>query len=344
MKYQFCIRFENTTTNTAATKAVLDCNEIFLQEGYKDYTLTVWDNAKKFRYYLRLAKELTIFFTSIKRHSIVGIQYPLLSINNVFNVFIKLARLKGVRFFCVIHDLESLRTGGQDEKAVAKEISNLNYFDIIIVHNPLMHNWLRQNGLRREAISLQLFDYLSPRKAADTNVAFTKTIAFAGNLSKSTFIYGLDKIADWQFNVYGPNFSDKKVNGGNVRWQGEYGTSQIVSELAGAFGLIWDGSEIEKCDEILGNYLKYNNPHKFSLYIAAGLPVIAPADSAIGVFIRQHNIGLLVSSLYDLENIEVSAGEYAMMKSNVTALSNKVAGGYYFKSAISTAEKELEQR
>jgi hypothetical protein len=343
MKYQFCIRFENTTTNTAATKAVLDCNEIFRQQGYHDYTLTVWDNAQKLSYYIRLVKELVNFYSSIKKGSIVGIQYPLLSINNVFHVFMKLARFKGVKFFCVIHDLESLRTGGKDSKAIAREIKNLNFFDRVIVHNRFMLNWLHRHGMASKAISLDLFDYLSKSKGIEQNNGFKKTIAFAGNLSKSTFIYSLNKIPGWQFNVYGPNFNNTQATGKNLKWCGEYSAEQIAQELNGSFGLIWDGDDINKCDDILGNYLKYNNPHKFSLYIAAGLPVIAPASAAIGSFIRQNNIGLLINSLHDLQHLEVNSDEYVVMKNNVMKFRKRVINGEYFKAAIHKAELELKQ-
>jgi hypothetical protein len=340
MKYQFCIRFINTTVNSAATKAVLDCNKIFFEQGYKDYTLTVPDNANKLKYYIRLLKEMGAFFTALNKGAIVGIQYPLLSVNSVFRYFIRLAKFKGVKFFCIIHDLESLRTGGKNKAAIDKEIKNLNYFDCVIAHNPDMIKWLEANGMNVRSVSLGLFDYLSADTSTKRADTMQKSIAFAGNLSKSTFIYSLDQIVGWNFNVYGPNYTDNKNNGsGNPKWCGEYSPEEIVTKLSGTFGLIWDGDSIDCCDEILGNYLKYNNPHKFSLYIAAGLPIIAPQNSAIGKFIKQHNIGVLINNLADLKTLKIDDDTLRIMKRNVMEIRSKVIKGAYFIQAIISAEE-----
>lgn len=341
MKYQFCIRFENTTTNSAATKAVLDCNKIFSDNGYKDYTFTVWDNSNRLKYYLLLIKELCTFYLTVKKSSIVGIQYPLLSVNSVFKYFIKLARLKKVKFFCVIHDLESLRTGGKDSGRVQGEIDNLNAYDCVIVHNLKMLNWLQSNGLKSKAVNLQLFDYLSNDFEASRATDYSNTILYAGNLVKSTFVYSLNKIYNWNFKVYGPNFQPPAVPSDNLTWDGEYSPEEIVTKLNGDFGLIWDGNSIDTCDEILGNYLRYNNPHKFSLYIAAGLPVIAPKTSAISSLILEHHIGFLVDSLRDLDDIAIEPDAYTLMKNNIKLIRERVIAGRYFDEAIKQAEKEI---
>jgi hypothetical protein len=339
MKYQFCIRFDNIDANSAASKAVLDCNKIFHKQGYKDYTFTVGDNSNKLHYYFLLLKELAFFIVSIKRNSIVGIQYPLLSINNVFKYFIKAARLKGVKFFCVVHDLESLRTGGKVVDDISTEIRNLGFYDAVIVHNEYMMAWLKEAGLDKKMIPLQLFDYLADDFELKNSVNANGSIVYAGNLTKSKFIYSLPQIAKKRFNLYGPNFLSKDLpENTNINWIGEYNPQQIPKELAGSFGLIWDGNRIDAVDEMLGNYLHYNNPHKCSLYIAAGLPVIAPVNSAIGAFIKQFNIGLLVNSLYDLEAINVTDADYMEMRKNVAAIRDKVITGEYFFNAINSAE------
>jgi hypothetical protein len=340
MKYQFCIRFSNIDRNSAASKAVADCNAIFSAHGYRDYTLTVGDNSKKTGYYYSLLKELLRFFFGIKKNSLVGIQYPLLSINNVFKHFIKIAKLKDVRFFCIIHDLESLRTGGKDPAQVAKEVENLNCYDEIIVHNTLMSDWLKAAGVIKPMISLTLFDYLVDDFDAKKNSDYEGRIVYAGNLVKSKFIYELPHIAGKQFAVYGPGYSKEIVQDEDkLVWMGEYSPIQIPKELKGSFGLVWDGKHIDVCDEILGNYLKYNNPHKLSLYIAAGLPVIAPIDSAIGVFIKKYNIGVLVKSLHDLENISLGMQEYELMKRSVCTIRKQVINGGYFSAALAKVEK-----
>lgn len=339
MKYQFCIRFNNIDANSAASKAVLDCNEIFSNHGYLDYTFTVGDNSNRKTYYPYLLRELLVFFFSIKRNSIIGIQYPLLSVNRIFKHFIKIAKYKNVRFFCIVHDLESLRTGGTNQYLINEEVINLNSYDSIIVHNDKMAKWLANAGVVKQMISLQVFDYLVDDFEIKNTWQKDLTIVYAGNLNKSKFIYALPQLQNVFFNVYGPGFkADEKLN--NITWGGEYSPEEVTKHLKGSFGLIWDGNEIDVCDEILGNYLKYNNPHKFSLYLAAGLPVIAPSTSAIGSLIKELNIGILIDTLYDLENFKIDELSYNEMRVNVEAVRKKIIIGSFFSQTLKIIENE----
>lgn len=341
MKYQFSISIGKIgDKNSAATKAVLDCNSLFSQRGYKDYSVVLPENQTKLHYLLSIVSALTRFYFALDKGALVGIQYPML--NDVFKCFIKAVKRKNVNIFCIIHDIESLRLGGSNNVAVTQEVKNLNYYDCLIVHNTTMLQWLRDKGITKKMIPLMLFDYLSEEQAIkNKNDGLSNTICFAGNLTKSSFIYHLNAINNWSFNVYGPNFESEKIKGSNVKWGGEFSPEQIVQELKGNFGLIWDGDCIGECDAVLGNYLRYNNPHKFSLYLAAGIPVIAPAESAIGQLIKRHKIGILVNSLHDLNNLEVDEVEYRTLKQNCMAISKNVTSGYYFLNALKVVEKEL---
>jgi hypothetical protein len=341
MKYQFSIRIgKSIDKNSAATKAVLDCNTLLSHRGYKDYSLVFSEGQNKLSYYLNIFGALIKFYFTLGQGAIVAVQYPLL--NGVFKYFIKAGKLKNVKIFCIIHDIESLRLGGSDDAAVRKEVKNLNYYDCLIVHNPQMLQWLRDWGITQKMVPLMVFDYLSEGQAIQNkNAPFSNTICFAGNLTKSSFIYRLNVISDWHFNVYGPNFQASKIEDSNVKWGGEFSPEQIVHELKGDFGLIWDGDKINECDAGLGSYLRYNNPHKFSLYLAAGIPVIAPADSAIGVLIKEYKIGILVKSLHDLVDLQIDEVEYKALKQSCSAINKRVTKGYYFLDTLNRVEKEL---
>ncbi len=340
MKYQFSIQITKSgDKNSAATKAVVDCKTLFSSRGYQDYTVQVQESLGKMAYLITLAKALTRFFTVLHKGAIVGIQYPML--NNVFKYFMKAARLKKVQFFCIIHDIELLRLGGLDEAAVKREVSDLNHYDCLIVHNPAMQQWLQNKGLTKKMISLGLFDYLTNGKLPANDNLFANRVVFAGNLSKSNFIYKLSNVPSWQFEVYGPNYrTAAKQN--NVNWKGEFSPDEIVTNLSGDFGLIWDGERIEDCDEVLGNYLRYNNPHKLSLYFAAGLPAIAPAHAAIAELIHNHKAGILIHSLQDLEKVKLSLDEYNILKENCLKLHAKITAGGYFLAALDKAEAYLQ--
>jgi hypothetical protein len=168
-------------------------------------------------------------------------------------------------------------------------------------------------------------------------------IVYAGNLFKSGFVYQLEQLSPVKFNLFGPGLTYKQQEiAANVRWLGEYAPDEIPARLNGSFGLIWDGNDIGKCDERLGNYLRYNNPHKFSLYLAAGLPVIAPRFSAIGRMIEDMNLGILVDTLYDLQNLSVTPEAYQSMRKNVQKVRQQIISGYFFEKALAKIEQYNE--
>jgi len=73
------------------------------------------------------------------------------------------------------------------------------------------------------------------------------------------------------------------------------------TKLKEHFGLVWDGEEIETIAGTTGEYLRYNSPHKASLYIVSGLPLIVWKESAIYELVKQYNIGFGVSNLMELD-------------------------------------------
>lgn len=79
------------------------------------------------------------------------------------------------------------------------------------------------------------------------------------------------------------------------------------------------GTDIYSCNGAYGNYLKYNNPHKVSLYIISNLPIIAWSKSAMAEFIQKNNIGILVNDLKEIpEKLkELSNEDYKKILENV---------------------------
>jgi glycosyltransferase involved in cell wall biosynthesis len=347
-KYQFHIAF-NDKANTAASKAVQDCKSILSEMGYRDFSIEDVTLNDSF-YILKLLVRLIRFFLKIERGALIAIQYPLLSGNAKFKYFIKAARLKNVKFFCVVHDLDDLRY--EEEASIqGKDIEALNYYDYVIVHNSVMKEWLQNNGLIPPAIILHAFDYLSvvgrdiiPSLMPEDK----KAIVFAGNLSKSQFVYMLDIINKRRFNLYGPNYLPEKASAvKNICWYGSLSPDEILTNMQGAFGLVWDGEYIDRLDTAYGNYLKYNYPHKLSLYLAAGLPVIAPRQSAISSFIEEHSVGVLIDNLLQLQELAISEPDYIQMKNNARRLSSDLKVGKFFFTAVAEVETEIftnEQR
>lgn len=242
------------------------------------------------------------------------------------------------RSILLVHDVEALRDMGR--YSLEEELRIFRSAACLIVHNARMEAVLREHGVTVPVIKLGLFDYLleAPLPARERRLA--PAIAFAGNLEKSTFLHTSELGGiPMDMHLYGPNFSAGMIPGQRVHYHGTYPPNQIPYELEGSFGLVWDGDDITSCSGPYGQYLHYNNPHKFSLFIAACLPVITWREAAIAEVIEREGIGFCVDALTEIpERIAALSEEtYQGYREHLRVLQQRVCTGFYVRRAVEQA-------
>lgn len=242
----------------------------------------------------------------------------------------------------LVHDIDSLRS--ENATDIKEEVSLLNHSVAIILHNSKMLQEMRKQGLHVPCVGLNLFDYFLPQGFPEQRFTLGNKIAFAGNLAKSTFLNELINVdIGLEFNLYGPGVSESLKENAIVHYLGSYSADEIPYKLKGSFGLVWDGTSLDTCNGKNGHYMKYNNPHKLSLYIAAGLPVIVWKEAAIAEFVEKYNIGLTVNSLHEVKSIidNLDEATYRNYLSNIHELQRKVTKGYFTSKALNEVESLL---
>ena len=288
-------------------------------------------------------------FSKAGEDDVVIYQHPTYGLGLNATMIPLIQKKKKAKFIAVIHDLESLRLGVYKGVGHNYELVNtadnqvLRYFDKIICHNDYMKKYLIEKGFEEDKlVSLEIFDYLTD---AQMNDQVTDGLPIAGTISKgkSKYIYELLKTnPNYKLNLFGPNFDKSVELGEKIEYFGSFKPEVLPGELRGKFGLVWDGESLETCSGNTGNYLRYNNPHKTSLYLASGIPVIIWKEAAIAKFIEENNAGVVVGSLLEIENIlnNISEEEYVRIKKNAEQIGKKLREGYYYKKAL---EKCLEE-
>ena len=335
----FYIKFLPPKHNHAGNKARDDINNICERLGFIcDECLEEYPGYKigKVKEFFSLSTVRKVFSIMKKTNEIRLLQYPF-----YFNPLVKFALKKYIKqnkTILLIHDVDSLRAIGKNE--VRAEVALFNSASSIIVHNEKMKEKLIDLGVNVPMIELGVFDYLLDD--VPKNNQMEADVAFAGNLSKSDFLNDINK-AGISINLYGPGYNER-MKGDNVTYKGCYPPNKVPFALEAKFGLIWDGDSLMSCNGNIGEYLRYNNPHKLSLYIASGLPVIVWEKSAIAQFVSLNKIGIVVESILEIkESIDnISVEKYQIMRDNVTNIQKRICKGYYTKIAIEKAVALLD--
>lgn len=270
----------------------------------------------------------------VKRGDVIYYQFPTYNGVRFENFFVDHMNVRGAKLVAIVHDLEFLRFPSETQ---FDEINFLNHFLVVIVHNDHMAAILRKNGLLVNIVNLQIFDYIIDERSMPTRQYIDKRIILAGSLNKAPYL------ENWNFEtpitVFGikPSFPLSHA----VTYRGKLSPEKIAQSLPSGFGLSWDvnSDQYQNSEE----YAKYNNPHKVSLYIASGLPVIVKSGTAISDLIMKYNLGLVVDSLVDIDSSLQSLSETEMkcLLDNVNKFRSLIINGYFTKSAIVQAEFEL---
>ena len=335
----------------AGSKARNDISDILQSLGFSPMTFdfiynetslknrTLW---RKIKENLKLRIEWAEMLKKIGRGDTVIVQFPVLRRPILLALAFRGVKRRGGRVVLLAHDMEILRYASRNDvnkfkkaRITYEERSVLKLADKVIVHNSRMKDKMKELGYDGDKmIELGIFDYLIPdyRETSDKELRFS--VAVAGNLRphKSKYIYSLPR--DTEFELYGIGFEGKETE--KVHYHGAFPPEKLPMEMRAGFGLVWDGDSADTCSGTDGEYLKINNPHKTSLYLASGMPVIIWKEAALASFILQNQAGFAVGSLSEiagmLEGMDQST--YKRMAENAKKIGEKLRNGSFTKNAI----------
>lgn len=330
----YLISLRDSAKNVAGPKANLDNINFLTTLGFKNYWLKFETNTG-FR--SRLQKLLLAHYTIphfLKTHSDIDniiLQYPLYSTYLMNNVVDNIRRYTNAKLYFIIHDVESIRLFINKPEYYRDELAFLNRADGIVGHNKKMNDWLSSHGVTTKLISLEIFDYANPSPLS-IEQPYQGTICYAGNLKKAEFLQKVN--LKHQLRIFGPNPAPNYPQ--NVIYQGQFSPDELPEHLTDNFGLVWDGTTVDGCNGVFGEYMKYNDPHKTSLYLSSGLPVIIWDQAALAPFVEKNGVGITVKTLDEIDERlnMLSEAEYQQMLDNVKKIAKKMRSGYYVTTAV----------
>lgn len=358
-KYLICTSFGEAFN--AASKARRDAETIAQRAGYIPVIFTGGRTGDgSLRAAIRLAvsgiRNWRNLMRTVENGSLVLIQYPhypLKSAHLMKWILPRAKKKKGLKFIALIHDLDSVRelhTNG----AQYSDREVLPLFDAVICHNEKMKAYLADNGLEPERlIPLDFFDYLTEGAPDSSARKQEDGMAVAGNLSpeKSGYLTAWLKKESrrdgkegelFPVHLYGKGMKEENLPK-RVILHGAVPADQLPGRIRGGAGLVWDGPEAETCSGPSGSYLKLNNPHKASLYLAAGMPVFVWREAAIAGEILEAGAGLAVDTPAQAEEAlrRLTAEEYGRMAENARRIGMEIREGKFLLRALERAEKRM---
>lgn len=325
----------NKNEKDAGPKAKNDDRAILINQGFTPLDIVVRSNRLKKFIFSKFGLKKLVKENAADEYVI---QYPLYSMIIIKELISAIRKYHvNAKIIILIHDIESLRIRKGDYKYKEKEKNMFNNVDALIVHNDAMKKYLEQQEIETSMISQGVFDYLNNQKLIE-NKEYRKTLCFAGNLEKSLFLKKLE-LHSAKCNVYGLPKPENYKQG--VIYKGSFSADELPKYLDGDFGLIWDGPELKTNDGIYGEYTKFNSPHKASLYLSSGIPVIVWDKAGIAPLIQKNKLGIVVKSIENLDNIldKISRSEYMEMKDNAEKYALKIRKGENVINAIKRCEE-----
>ena len=252
------------------------------------------------------AKALAQAFSQLKSGDQLLIQFPMLHHSFFTTRLVRKIQRRGVKVYFIIHDLEALRYANLDTVPLKHKIRvHLQESSLLkIADGIIAHNPIMKSVLVDKGVEA---DQLPARPA---------------------------------YNLYGVGFDEGRALA-NETYFGSFLPDELPATLEGGFGLVWDGDSAETCSGVFGEYLRYNNSHKASLYLASGFPLVVWKQSALSHFVLENGCGIAVESLYDLSQAleQLDDQDYQDLLVNAKRIGQKIRNGSYLTNALNKSVK-----
>ncbi len=277
----------------AGNKAPTDVRRVALELGFEPVDLSPFTRVSRAGRLLSIGRagvQAVAAAPRLARTDVLLTQHPLGRANDVL-----LARwARRTRSVLLVHDLESLRRA----EYAAREQQVLESYDVVVVHTDAMAAHLRSVLPGVTTVVLGCFDYLVPEAPEPAPLSQRPAGLYViGRLGpdKAAYLYALDGLT-LPVRAYGNGCVVERLPAG-VTWQGVLDMDRPALPARDGFGVMWDGTSADALEGDMGTYLHYNSPHKFSMYVALGLPVIVPRSAALSGLVEREGLGLLCDSI-----------------------------------------------
>ena len=346
MKYYLKEEFlHDANVKNAGNKARNDVETVLKDLGYTPLKVLVnnWYQMNLLHAQIHKYRVLLQSFKFLKKNDEIVIQFPLLHHSIFLSRLLKSLKKRGVQVYFLVHDLETRRFVNDKTLPFRRKLrmkltesDTFHYVTGIIAHNPIMKSVLVDKGVAEDKIvSLGIFDYLIPNFQEKSGLTKDQPIIVAGNLAqeKAGYLYNLPEAP--AYNLYGVGFDESRALA-NETYFGSFLPDELPAALEGGFGLVWDGDSVETCSGFFGEYLRYNNSHKASLYLASGFPLVVWKQSALSHFVLEKGCGIAVESLHDLKEAidNLSDADYQDLVDNAKRVGQEIRDGHYLKTAL----------
>lgn len=276
------------------------------------------------------------------------IDLPLCEKFMLFRRLIRSLKRRGVRIVFFAADLELTRNityhGIKRRFIVGDERFCLREADLLLAHNDAYRRVLEENGASCEIFTFSLFDYLVAPKTEAALAACHRdrqgAVVIATNLVPEKAGYAYELPENYTFSLYGPHYrGDAESIGRSAQYRGAFSPDELPEKLEGGYGLLWDGPSAESCLGEYGAYMRINTPHRISLYLACGLPVIVWEEAYMAKFVREEGCGFTVKRLDEIRaKVDaLSEEDYEEMQRRAAALGARIRAGEYTRSVLKKA-------
>lgn len=338
---------------TAGGKGRDDYFEVFRRCGLSRISIPVLRPENRISVFSRLKMERELAFEwrrslkDIGEGDVLFIHSPVSEKFSGYASIIKEVKNRGCRIIDVVFDLETFflpdyRNLARIKQAIDRktEAALFGMSDAVICHNERMKERLVSIGVEEgKIVCVGVMDYLREEAPANDPGRFgkDKPVVFCGNLAyrKSGFVYGLPE--QISIDLYGPGFTGRTTD--LVRFKGVYPAIELMDIMQGSFGLVWDGSSCDTCTDACGEYLRYNNPHKMSHYLASGMPVLVWGEAAMAEYVTRERCGLTISSISEIKDIleGLTDEKYAGFRREAERVGSEMRRGMHIQKAVMEA-------
>jgi hypothetical protein len=309
-------------------KAKMDADAVFAQLGLEPLRVrsrgalhVMWEIAR---------------WAVLRPRSILLFHYP--THNAPERIAIRLWRRRH-RIVFLIHDIDALRG-----VSPSQPISFLEKASACIVTGRLDAAPEVVGRLPR-VVRLGCWDYLPADDFEPPAWSNGEGVLFAGALQadKSAWLY--DASRRTPLILAGLGLDEQRKLPGD-RALGPFRPEHPVFPSEARWGLVWDGGSPDGLSGPTGAYQRYNQPHKFSLYISAGLPVICSRDAALARFVEETGVGLCVARIDEIPDAirAIDPAQEKAIRAAVTALRERLRRGAFLKAAVATLRMMLDDR